>query len=167
VFQREIRDRQLVVTVRGLHGDFVQHRRRGEKNTRIQPADLASGTYDPSRRASKLVPNGDIVDRRKWEDVRDHPARLPADRNARIDAQVDEYVKSKARSTNDSFNDVLRRLLGLDPSDVTADLQRVLLAEGVLSEIKPPITDLAPYRDRKAVPIQGEPLSETIIRERR
>src|SRR5947209_7393605 len=47
------------------------------------------------------------------------------------------------------------------------ELQRRLFDAGVLSEIKPPITDLTPYRHRQAVPIQGEPLSETILRERR
>jgi Arc/MetJ-type ribon-helix-helix transcriptional regulator len=47
------------------------------------------------------------------------------------------------------------------------ELQRRLLAAGVISEIKPPITDLTPYRNRQAVPIQGEPLSATVIRERR
>lgn len=46
-------------------------------------------------------------------------------------------------------------------------LQRRLVEAGLLNEIKPPIRDLAPYRDRKAIPIQGEPLSETVIRERR
>jgi Arc/MetJ-type ribon-helix-helix transcriptional regulator len=48
-----------------------------------------------------------------------------------------------------------------------AELQRRLVEAGVLSEIKPPITDLAPYRNRQAVSIQGEPLSETVLRERR
>jgi Arc/MetJ-type ribon-helix-helix transcriptional regulator len=47
------------------------------------------------------------------------------------------------------------------------ELQRRLLAAGIISEIKPPITDLTPYRNRRAVPIQGEPISETAIRERR
>ena len=47
------------------------------------------------------------------------------------------------------------------------ELQRRLFNAGVLSEIKPPITDLTPYQNRQAVPIQGEPLSETVIRERR
>jgi Arc/MetJ-type ribon-helix-helix transcriptional regulator len=47
------------------------------------------------------------------------------------------------------------------------ELQRRLYDAGVLSEVKPPITDLAPYRHRQAVPVQGEPLSETILRERR
>lgn len=47
------------------------------------------------------------------------------------------------------------------------DLQRRLVDAGVLSEVKPPITDLTPYRNRRAVAVQGEPVSETIIRERR
>lgn len=47
------------------------------------------------------------------------------------------------------------------------ELQRRLVDAGLLGEIKPPITDLTPYRNRKAVPIQGGPLSETVIRERR
>ena len=46
-------------------------------------------------------------------------------------------------------------------------MQRQLLEAGIISELRPPITDLEPYRNRKAVPIQGEPISETIIRKRR
>ena len=59
------------------------------------------------------------------------------------------------------------------PTDLTEEesanqkLQRRLFNAGLLSEIKPPIRDLTPYRDRKPVPIKGEPLSETVIRERR
>jgi len=47
------------------------------------------------------------------------------------------------------------------------ELQRRLLEAGIISEIKPPITDMTPYRNRRAVPIHGEPISETVIRERR
>jgi hypothetical protein len=47
------------------------------------------------------------------------------------------------------------------------ELQRRLLDAGIISEIKSPITDLTPYQNRRAVPIQGEPISETAIRERR
>jgi len=47
------------------------------------------------------------------------------------------------------------------------ELQRRLVAAGVLSEIKPP-PRFMPARERfTPVPIQGEPLSETVIRERR
>jgi Arc/MetJ-type ribon-helix-helix transcriptional regulator len=52
-----------------------------------------------------------------------------------------------------------------EPSD--QELQRRLFEAGVIREIKPPITDLTPYPNRQAVPIQGEPLSQTVIRERR
>ena len=47
------------------------------------------------------------------------------------------------------------------------ELQRRLLAAGIISEIKPP-PRLLPARERfTPVPITGEPISETIIRERR
>ncbi len=38
------------------------------------------------------------------------------------------------------------------------ELQQRLLKAGIISEIKPPITDLTPYQHRQAVPVQGEPL---------
>ena len=47
------------------------------------------------------------------------------------------------------------------------EVQRRLLAAGLVSEVKPPIVDPSGYRDRRAVPIQGEPLSETVLRDRR
>jgi hypothetical protein len=46
-------------------------------------------------------------------------------------------------------------------------LQRRLVEAGLLSEIKPPITDTTPWQGRQAVPIEGEPLSAMILRERR
>jgi putative addiction module CopG family antidote len=56
----------------------------------------------------------------------------------------------------------------LTPEDsADQELQRRLLEAGIISEINPPISDLAPYENRRAVPIQGEPISETVIRERR
>lgn len=54
------------------------------------------------------------------------------------------------------------------PEEATdQELQHRLFDAGIISEIKSPITDLTPYRNRRAVPIQGEPISETAIRERR
>ena len=56
----------------------------------------------------------------------------------------------------------------LTPEEIAdQELQSRLLAAGIITEIKPPITDLTPYRSRRAVPIQGEPISETAIGERR
>jgi hypothetical protein len=56
----------------------------------------------------------------------------------------------------------------LTPEEVAdQELQHRLFAAGVISEIKPPPRFL-PARERfTPVPITGEPISETIIRERR
>ena len=61
--------------------------------------------------------------------------------------------------------------LGKTEDQLTAQ-DRVLLGllkEGLLSTIKPPPTeeDLRRWRERKLLRVEGEPLSETIIRERR
>ena len=63
--------------------------------------------------------------------------------------------------------------IAASPTDLTPDeladqaLQRRLLEAGLVSEIKPPPRFL-PVRERfTPVPIIGEPLSETVIRERR
>ena len=42
-----------------------------------------------------------------------------------------------------------------------------MLAEGILDHVPPPITDLTPFQNRKLVQVQGKPLSETIVEERR
>lgn len=58
--------------------------------------------------------------------------------------------------------------IDLTPEEIAdLELQHRLLDAGIVSEIKPPITDLTPYRNRRAIPILGEPISETAIRERR
>ena len=60
------------------------------------------------------------------------------------------------------MRDALDEWLGkTQPQRAEAKLKQMLLEAGLLSEIKPPITDLTPYRNRRAVPIQGEPISET------
>ena len=38
---------------------------------------------------------------------------------------------------------------------------------GLLSEVKPPMTDLTPYQHRQPIETTGKPLSEVIIEERR
>jgi hypothetical protein len=54
-----------------------------------------------------------------------------------------------------------------DESRGEGEFKRRLLRAGLLKQIKPPVTDVAPYRDRRPFEIQGKPLSETIIEERR
>jgi hypothetical protein len=56
----------------------------------------------------------------------------------------------------------------LTPEEIAEqELQRRLLAAGVISEIKPPPRSLPARARFTPVPITGEPISETIIRERR
>lgn len=54
------------------------------------------------------------------------------------------------------------------PTQSTEDeLDQRLLVAGVICRIPEPVTDLAPYRGWKPVAVQGKPVSETIIDERR
>lgn len=52
----------------------------------------------------------------------------------------------------------------VSPEDL---LDQRLLETGVISEIPPRITDFTPYQNRRPVHVKGEPISETIIEERR
>jgi Arc/MetJ-type ribon-helix-helix transcriptional regulator len=80
-----------------------------------------------------------------------------------------QILSGRYASEEAAIEDAVRRLEAVpDPiSSADQELQRRLFAAGLLSEIKPPITDPTPWNGRKAVPIEGEPLSETVIRERR
>lgn len=51
------------------------------------------------------------------------------------------------------------------PSDDEFDQE--MLKEGILDHVPPPIREYSPWADREPVEIEGEPLSETIMRERR
>jgi hypothetical protein len=86
---------------------------------------------------------------------------------------VSSLSPEQMRQLRDELDNKLARAAAVDPDVLTPEecaeqeMQRRLVAAGVLSEIKPP-PRLLPARDRfSPVPIQGEPLSETIIRERR
>ncbi|MEO8498409.1 MAG: hypothetical protein ABI614_25380 [Planctomycetota bacterium] len=46
-------------------------------------------------------------------------------------------------------------------------IERELLAQGVLDHVPPPPADLTMYRNRKPVHVQGTPVSERLIAERR
>ena len=56
----------------------------------------------------------------------------------------------------------------IEPAPLTEDeIEQKLFEAGIIRRPPPPITDLTPYQSRKMLEVQGEPLSETIIRERR
>ena len=60
----------------------------------------------------------------------------------------------------------LREEAGQAAIDLDQRVQQALYEAGLITEIKPPITDPTPYR-REPIAIKGKPLSETVIEERR
>jgi hypothetical protein len=88
--------------------------------------------------------------------VKGLPPREQAEVRRRLDtlrAQPDE-------------NEVLVNDGRLGATDLDQRVQHALFETGLVGEIKPPITDPAPYR-REPIKIKGKPLSETVIEERR
>lgn len=79
-----------------------------------------------------------------------------------------EQVKALSREEQQELRVLLDDLVKVPPSGAAEDeLERQLLKAGLLSEIKPLITDLTPYQSRKPADGTGRPLSEVIIEERR
>ena len=97
-------------------------------------------------------------------------AAVHSGRYASLDDAMTEAARLLIRQIT---QDEPRPTTAASPTDLTPDeladqvLQRRLLDAGLVSEIKPP-PRLLPVRERfTPVPIIGEPLSETVIRERR
>ncbi len=53
------------------------------------------------------------------------------------------------------------------PQMTEEEFEQHLYEKGIISEVKPPITEFSRYDDYKPITVTGEPISETIIRERR
>ena len=86
--------------------------------------------------------------------------------------EFDQFLQALPTLTSEQLHALRRGLDGqlaapvASPTD-NEELQRPLLAAGIVSETRPPVQESAAYHNRKAVPIQGESLSATVIRERR
>ncbi len=46
------------------------------------------------------------------------------------------------------------------------EFEQQLVAQGILSDVPPLLTDVMPYQQRTRLQVHGQPLSETIIEER-
>lgn len=53
------------------------------------------------------------------------------------------------------------------PKMTEEEFEQHLYEKGIIAEVKPPITDFSRYDNYKPITIIGEPISETIIKERR
>jgi hypothetical protein len=82
--------------------------------------------------------------------------------------KVVELVRSLSPAEQWRLRDLLEVWLAPPGPPPTEDeFEQELLRAGVVSHIPPPITDLTQYENRKLIQIEGKPLSETIIEERR
>jgi len=82
--------------------------------------------------------------------------------------KVVEEVKTLSPAEQRKLRILLDTFLAPADAPMTEDeFAHKLVEFGVLSEIKPPITDLAQYQKRQPVETTGRPLSEVILEERR
>jgi hypothetical protein len=95
-----------------------------------------------------------------------HPCGTPMPK--RTLNEILEEVQALTPTEQEQVREALDRLLaGRESSTLEDELERRLFDAGLLSEIRPPTLDLAPYRDRRPVEVTGKPLSEVIMEERR
>lgn len=76
---------------------------------------------------------------------------LPREEQVRVRRLLDDEIGSSGSVAQAAEEEFKRRLASL----------------GFLRQLRPPVGDLGPYRDRTPFEIEGRPLSETLIEERR
>jgi hypothetical protein len=81
--------------------------------------------------------------------------------------QVIEEVKALTPDDQRKLRAMLDDLLAPALRMTEEELEQRLLAKGIISDIPPPITDLTPFENRKLMEVKGEPLSKTVVEERR
>lgn len=82
--------------------------------------------------------------------------------------QVLEQVKSLSFDEQKQLREMLDELLAKSGALMTEEeFERRLLEKGVISRIPPRVRDEAFYQNRKPVDVEGKPVSEIIIEERR
>jgi hypothetical protein len=82
--------------------------------------------------------------------------------------RVIEEVKALTPADQRKLRELLDELLVPPAPQMTEEeFEQHLLAKGVISEIPSPITDLTPFQNRKLMEVEGKPLSDTVIEERR
>ena len=79
-----------------------------------------------------------------------------------------EEVKTLTPDEQRRLRDVVDELLVKSAPQMTEEeFEQRLLRKGVISRIPPRIRDASFYANRKLIEVEGKPLSETIIEERR
>jgi hypothetical protein len=79
--------------------------------------------------------------------------------------QVIQEVKVLPPGLQRHLRDMLNE--GLDKDETEKELDRMLRDAELLTEIPMPVTDFTPWQNRQPIQVEGQPLSEIIIEERR
>jgi hypothetical protein len=79
--------------------------------------------------------------------------------------QVIQEVKALPSGRQRQLRDKLNEWL--EKTETEEGLDRMLMKAGLLTEIPLPVADFTPWQNRQPVQVEGQPLSETIIEERR
>ena len=79
-----------------------------------------------------------------------------------------EEVKTLTPEEQKSLRDLMDELLTTSAPQMNMDeVERHMLEKGIISRIPPRIRDASVYANRKPVEVEGKPVSEIIIEERR
>lgn len=82
--------------------------------------------------------------------------------------QIFEEVKHLTQDDLKQLRIMLDDLLSNVSAQMTEEeFERRLLERGVISELRPPVTDRTNYLNRQPIEFEGKPVSEIIIEERR
>ena len=82
-----------------------------------------------------------------------------------IEREVKQLSAEDLRKVRELVNSLLEKK-NAKPAMTEEEFERHLYEKGIIGEVKPPVTDFAPYENYKPITVAGEPVSETIIRER-
>jgi predicted Zn-dependent peptidase len=86
--------------------------------------------------------------------------------NANLERVLNE-MRALSPAELEQVRKIVDELLASQTQDAERELAQRLLAAGLLSEIKPPSRDVESFRRYQPVKVEGKPVSETIIEERR
>ncbi|MGI8466926.1 MAG: hypothetical protein ACR2N3_00550 [Pyrinomonadaceae bacterium] len=83
-----------------------------------------------------------------------------------IENEVKQLSSEDLRKVRELVNSLLETKES-KPKMTEEEFARHLYEKGIIGKPPPPITDFSRYENYKRVAVEGEPISETIIRERR
>lgn len=82
-----------------------------------------------------------------------------------IESEVKQLSVEDLRKVRELVDSLLEKKES-KPTMTEEEFEQHLYEKGIIGEVKLPITDFSPYENYKPITVIGEPVSETIIRER-